>query len=334
MTGKVRLTSEPAAKPAAARRRPVSADPPARPFLKWAGGKAQILNEIRSFYPPGLGRSISKYAEPFVGGGAVLFDILSQYRLEAVYISDINRELITAYQRIRDHVEELAAALRTMEQKYLSVANEARRVYYYGQRERFNLLKMESDTSVEAAALFIFLNRTCFNGLYRVNGTGEFNVPMGSHKKPPICDESNLRAVSRHLRKVEIVCADYRQAQAFIDKNTFVYFDPPYRPLSATARFTSYTRDGFDDRNQAELACFIKELGRQGAYVAASNSDPKNTNPNDNFFDELYAPLSVTRIWAGRVINAAGAKRGRVSELLIFNYGAAGLNFAETPDPP
>ncbi|MDR1801186.1 MAG: DNA adenine methylase [Lachnospiraceae bacterium] len=296
---------------------------PVKPFVKWAGGKAQILEEIRRLYPSGLGETITKYAEPFVGGGAVLFDILSKYQLEEVYISDINRELIVTYTHIRDNASELVDELRTIEREYLPFSEDERKTYYYNKRERYNNLKAKSHTGVELAALFIFLNRTCFNGLYRVNSKGGFNVPMGSYKNPTICDESNLIAVSERLQNVQIVCGDYRESRKFIDKRTFAYFDPPYRPLSDTASFTSYARDGFDDKNQMELARFIKELSKKGACVVASNSDPKNTNESDNFFDDLYNSLSIARISASRAINSVGEKRGRISELLITNYEGA-----------
>jgi DNA adenine methylase len=252
----------------------------------------------------------------------VLFDILSKYQLNEIYISDINRELIATYTHIRDDVDELVDALRTMEQEYPPASDDDRKEYYYEKRERFNNLKAESDTSVEVAALFIYLNRTCFNGLYRVNGKGWFNVPMGSYKNPTICDESNLIAISECLQNVDIVCGDYRESQSFIDKRTFAYFDPPYRPLSETASFTSYSQDGFDDKKQEELARFIKVLIRKGVYVVASNSDPNNTNESDNFFDELYNSLSIVRISASRAINSVGDKRGRVSELLVSNCEA------------
>jgi DNA adenine methylase len=293
---------------------------PVKPFVKWAGGKAQILDEIRNLYPKGLGTTITKYAEPFVGGGAVLFDILSKYQLEKVYISDINRELISTYTHIRDDVEELVETLREMEQEYLPSSDDIRKSCYYKKRERFNELKAKEDTSVEVAALFIFLNRTCFNGLYRVNSKGGFNVPMGSYKNPSVCDEGNLTAVAKRLQDVEIVCGDYRESRKFIDKKTFAYFDPPYRPLTETASFTSYAKDGFGDDEQVELARFITELSRKGAIVVASNSDPKNTDEKDDFFDELYKSLSIARITASRAINSVGERRSRVSELLISNY--------------
>jgi DNA adenine methylase len=240
-----------------------------------------------------------------------------------VYISDINRELISTYTHIRDDIEDLVATLREMEHEYLPSSDDIRKPHYYKKRERFNELKAKEDTSVEIAALFIFLNRTCFNGLYRVNGKGGFNVPMGRYKNPTICDEGNLTAVAKRLQGVEIVCGDYRESGKFIDKKTFAYFDPPYRPLTETASFTSYVKDGFGDDEQVELARFITELSRKGAIVVASNSDPKNTDEKDDFFDELYKSLSIARITAGRAINSVGERRGRVSELLISNYEKA-----------
>ena len=290
-----------------------------KPFLKWAGGKSQLLQEIRAKYPEQLGVSITKYAEPFVGGGAVLFDILCRYSLDEVYISDINRELVLTYSAIRDDVNSLVGILKELEKNYL-LANEQRRKYmYYQHREHFNGLKLIRNKDTELAALFIFLNKTCFNGLYRVNAQSVFNVPQGRYKNPTICDESNLRAVSKKLQNVTIVCGDYKQSCDFIDQNTFAYFDPPYRPLTVTASFNAYTQNGFSDKEQSELAHFIDELSAKGAYVVASNSDPKNSDEGDDFFDNLYARHKVNRINANRMINSHGNKRGKINELLICN---------------
>ena len=244
-----------------------------KPFIKWAGGKGQLLEDIRKVYPTELGKKIRKYAEPFVGGGAVLFDILNTYDLDAVYISDINAELVNAYTVIRDDVKRLIEILMELQDRYLPMDETVRKVFFYEKRDRFNELKVNGDgkVSIESAALFIFLNRTCFNGLYRVNRKGLFNVPIGSYKKPTICDESNLIAVSKVLKKVTIVCGDYRKSREFIDDTTFGYFDPPYRPLNATSSFTSYTEDAFDDNAQRELAEYVQELDRKGAFVVVSN---------------------------------------------------------------
>jgi len=291
----------------------------AKPFIKWAGGKGQILSEIRKKYPDKLGERINKYAEPFIGGGAVLFDILNRYALEEVYISDINQELIHTYITIRDQADRLIRILAEYENEYLPSDAEGRKKIYYSKRDEFNALKMDANSSLELAALFIFLNRTCFNGLYRVNSKGGFNVPQGSYKNPCVCDEENLRASSKLLTNVKIVCGDYKLVSEFIDDKTFAYFDPPYRPLSETASFTAYAQNGFNDDAQSELARFIDDMSERGAYIVASNSDPKNINEQDDFFDRLYSQHKILRIDASRAINSNGAKRGKISELLITN---------------
>lgn len=292
-----------------------------RPFLKWAGGKGQLLEEIEKYYPFADGK-ITKYVEPFVGGGAVLFDILSKYDLEEVYISDINAELINAYSIIRDNVDELIAMLMIMQNEFVPLSIEYRKTYYLAKRGRFNDLKVNGSESVniEKAALMIFLNKTCFNGLFRVNKRGLFNVPMGSYKNPLICDERNLQAVSEKLKNVEIVCRDYRESADSIDENTFVYFDPPYRPITDTASFTAYTEILFDDEKQIELAMFVDDMHRKGAKVVVSNSDPKNFNTEDDFFDNIYSSHRIKRVGATRMINSDSEARGKIKELLISNF--------------
>jgi len=295
----------------------------AAPFVKWAGGKSQILSEIRANYPKELGKKLIKYAEPFVGGGAVLFDVLNGFDLDEIYISDINQELINTYICIKDNLNNLINLLLKEEKEYISANDKTREHIYYNKREHFNYLKEkrnDENDNLELAALFIFLNKTCFNGLYRVNSSGAFNVPAGSYKNPKICNEDRLFAVSEKLKKVNIICGDYKLSKSFIDEKTFVYFDPPYRPLSQTSNFNSYAQTIFDDTSQKELAEFINEICNKGAYIAISNSDPKNTDPNDNFFDKLYEKYKISRINAARMINSAGNKRGKISELLIVNY--------------
>lgn len=242
-----------------------------KPFLKWAGGKGQLIKEIEQYYPFANSK-ITKYAEPFVGGGAVLFDILNKYDLEEVYISDINSELINTYHIIRDNIDDLIEILSAMQGDFIPLDTERRKEYYLNKRSRFNELKVNGDKSInlEKAALMIFLNKTCFNGLYRVNKKGLFNVPMGSYKNPLICDENNLRAVSEKLQKVKIVCDDYKKSADFIDENTFVYFDPPYRPITDTASFTAYTENLFNDEEQIELAKFVDNMHRKGAKIVVS----------------------------------------------------------------
>ncbi|MGN1124189.1 MAG: Dam family site-specific DNA-(adenine-N6)-methyltransferase [Eubacterium sp.] len=293
----------------------------AKPIVKWAGGKGQLLETIRTYYPKELGTTIKKYCEPMVGAGAVMFDILNNYELDEILINDSNVELMNVYLQIRDNVSELIQLLQQFEKEHLSSAEENRKEYYYSQRDLYNsLISNKKSNATLKAALFIYLNKTCFNGLYRVNKKGLYNVPMGSYKSPTICDIENLMLVSDKLQEVQIISGDYKQTKDFIDENTFVYFDPPYRPLSKTAEFTSYTEAEFNDENQIELAEFIKELSDKGAKVLASNSDPKNTNPDDDFFDNLYKEFSINRVTAKRSINSKGNNRGNVSELLICNY--------------
>lgn len=292
-----------------------------KPFLKWAGGKGQLLSEIEKYYPFADGK-ITKYAEPFVGGGAVLFDILSKYDLDEIYISDINAELINTYRIIRDDIDELISMLSVMQNEFVPMDTEHRKVYYLEMRERFNDLKVNGDETIniEKAALMIFLNKTCFNGLFRVNKKGLFNVPMGSYKNPMICNEDNLRAVSEKLQNVTIICGDYRESSDFIDENTFVYFDPPYRPITDTASFTAYTENLFNDEEQIELAKFVDDMHKKGAKMVISNSDPKNSNAEDNFFENIYSSHKINRVEATRMINCNSEARGKIKELLISNF--------------
>ena len=193
-------------------------------------------------------------------------------------------------------------------------------------RDEYNSIEIkDGKLSVKRAAEFIFLNRTCFNGLYRVNQKGDFNVPIGKYKNPTICDEENLIALSKLLKNVECICEDYQKAEAVVDKNTFVYFDPPYRPL-ATSGFTSYTKEDFDDDDQKSLASYYKELDLKKAKLMLSNSNPKNTNKNDTFFEEIYDGFYINEIQANRFINSNPDGRGKISELLITNYAQKEMN--------
>lgn len=291
-----------------------------KPFLKWAGGKGQLLKEIEKYYPFD-NKTITKYAEPFVGGGAVLFDILSKYELQEIYISDINVELINTYITIKENIDELIQWLEKYQSEYVPLETENRKSYYMAKRNRFNDLKVNGneDENIEKAALMIFLNKTCFNGLFRVNKRGLFNVPMGSYKNPLICDEKNLRAVSKKLQNVKILCGDYKKSAEFIDEHTFVYFDPPYRPITETASFTAYTENLFNDEEQIGLARFVDCMHKKGAKIVVSNSDPKNSNKEDDFFDKIYSAHKIKRVEATRMINCNSEARGKIKELLISN---------------
>ncbi len=288
----------------------------AKPFLKWAGGKKQLIEVIRQYYP--FTQTITKYAEPFVGGGAILFDILNNFNLKQIYISDINPNLIKTYICIRDSLHELLELLKKYQNEYIPLTAESRRIYYNEKRRLFNNKTNLSD--IEKASLLIFLNKTCFNGLYRVNKKGEFNVPMGTYKNPAIYDERNLYLVSQKLQNIEINCADFTNSFDFIDNQTFVYFDPPYRPLSQTASFTSYAENEFDDTAQRTLAQFIEKIDKKGAKFLLSNSDPKNLNENDMFFEDLYSNYKIKRTKAARMINCKSEARGTIDELLISNF--------------
>ena len=290
-----------------------------KPFIKWVGGKGQLIEEIEKMLPSDGEKVLTKYAEPMVGGGALLFNVLSRYQFDELYISDINPELINAYIAIKQNVEALIKRLNEMQMTFLPLDENGRKYYYYNVRDKFNTVKLSDSTSAEKAAYFIFLNKTCFNGLYRVNRKGLFNVPMGSYKNPTICDADNLRNIHEALQNVTIACGDYSQSQSFIDSETFVYLDPPYRPISETSAFTSYNSDAFDDNEQIRLAKFIDEINAAGAKIVLSNSDPKNVNEEDNFFDNLYKNYKINRVEASRAINSKGDKRGKINELLICN---------------
>lgn len=292
-----------------------------RPFVKWAGGKGGLISQLKNFYPFDLENGvIEKYVEPFIGGGAVLIDILQKYDVKEAYAFDINTDLINCYNVIKNNVEALIQELDKKEKEFLKLEMEDRQVYFYDVRKEYNSYKLESELDVKRASEFIFLNRTCFNGLYRVNKNGEFNVPCGKYKNPTICDAKNLRNLSKLLQNVVFEYGDYKKCIKYIDTNTFVYFDPPYRPLSITSGFTSYTKEDFNDENQKELADFYKELDLKNAKLMLSNSNPKNTNKEDNFFEDIYKGFNINEVSAKRMINSKAQGRGEISELLITNY--------------
>lgn len=293
-----------------------------RPFVKWAGGKGSLIPQLNNFYPYELKNGIiERYIEPFVGGGAVLIDILQKYDIQEVYAFDINIDLINSYNVIKNNVEELITNLKQMETEYLQLGQEERKNYFYNIRDEYNNYELEeNEQNVQRAAQFIYLNRTCFNGLYRVNKNGKFNVPVGSYKNPTICDEQNLRQLSQLIQNVQFQYGDYSSSMEYVTENTFIYFDPPYRPLNVTSGFTSYTKEDFNDENQKELAVFYRELNGQNAKLMLSNSNPKNINVEDNFFDNIYRGFNINEIKASRMINANSNGRGKISEILVTNY--------------
>ena len=288
----------------------------AKPFLKWAGGKTQLISEIKKNLP---NTTVDTYVEPFVGSGAVLFWVLNEFSgLKKAVVNDINEDLINTYKTIQSTPKELISILAILQNEYHSLEDtaEKKKEYYYHKRELFNN-RQQSQTA--HSALFIFLNRTCFNGLYRVNRKNGFNVPIGSYKKPTICDKSNLLAVSEALQKVELLCGDFEQTASYAYSNTLFYFDPPYKPLSETSSFNSYAKDEFNDNEQIRLKKFCEKLDNLGHSWILSNSDVKGKNAEDNFFDDLYSNFAIKRVDAKRSINANPEKRGLLTELLITN---------------
>lgn len=295
---------------------------PAKPFVKWVGGKTQLLDDIKKALPRNLSQiNDVTYIEPFVGGGAVLFWILQEYpNITKAIINDINEELICTYRVIKSDVEKLILELTRIQAEYLALNDVARKDYFLSQRERYN---EKNNSDIETAALFIFLNRTCFNGLYRVNSKGKFNVPHGRYTNPKICDEETLRADSVVLQRVEILCGDFAQTGKYADNNVLYYFDPPYRPLTETSAFTSYAKDGFDDAEQTRLRDFCEQIAAHKSLFVASNSDPQNVDNGDDFFDHLYKRFSIKRVFAARMINSKGNGRGAISEIMISNVANA-----------
>lgn len=292
----------------------------AKPFIKWAGGKGQLLSQLDALLPADFEKwEDATYIEPFVGGGAMLFYMLQQYpNIRKAVVNDINTDLTNCYLSVRDNVERLITALHEIESMYQSLQSEERRKdFYLAARDRYNEKGLEA---VENTSLFFFLNRTCFNGLYRVNKKGLFNVPFGRYANPMICDEDTLRADSELLKRVEILNGDFEETMKFAGENTLFYFDPPYRPLSDTSSFNDYTKDSFNDKEQERLRNFCDKVNKAGHMFMLSNSDCKGENEQVGFFDKLYASYTIDRVWASRSVNANPSKRGKLTEILVHNF--------------
>jgi len=302
----------------------------ARPFLKWAGGKGQLLEQFQFRFPKELnGKGIIKqYYEPFLGSGAVFFWVMRNCKIKKAYINEFNSEIYLCYVAIQKNVEMVIDYLEILEKKYHGLGSVNQESFYYRirnkynqTRRRVNYKKYSMKEYSECAAMIIFLNRTCFNGLYRVNSKGDFNVPFGRYKNPAICNIKNLRAVSRVLKNVIITNDDFAVVQKQVKQRSFVYFDPPYRPLNKTSSFTSYSHNDFDDKEQERLAAVFKKLSQiDGVRIMLSNSDPKNEDKKDNFFERLYSDFKIERLKARRMINCDASKRGEINELLVTNY--------------
>jgi DNA adenine methylase len=300
----------------------------AKPFLKWAGGKTQLLKSIENLLPYEIRKSkrINQYLEPFVGGGALFFYLSTYYKIKQSFLYDINKELILVYNVIKNDPDDLINELSILEKNFIKYDDEKRKEIYLDIRKSFNhdLTDFDfnnySDKHVKRASQTIFLNKTSFNGLFRLNKKGEFNVPMGKYKNPKIYDYENVVNVSRILKSVKIFNTTFLDSEEIIDEKSLVYLDPPYRPLNKTSNFTSYSENEFNDENQIELAKYFHRITNKGAYAILSNSDPKNEDPNDNFFDELYKEFNITRVKAKRFINRDPEKRGSINEIIVTNY--------------
>lgn len=296
----------------------------AKPFIKWAGGKGQLLSQLDEHLPQQLDGRPFTYIEPFVGGGAMLFHMLKKHpEIRKVVINDINTYLVTAYKVIKERPKELIERLSYLERQYFALySEEAKKEFYLGARELFNKERLNE---IDRTKYLIFLNRTCFNGLYRENAKGKFNVPFGRNLHPTICNEETILADSEILNRtdVTILNGDFSETVYHLDDNgmNFVYFDPPYRPLNATSSFNSYVKEEFNDEEQKRLGNFAKEIdGRLGVYWMISNSDCSAKNPDDLFFENMYGDYHINRVYASRAINADPAKRGKLTELVICNY--------------
>ncbi len=300
----------------------------AKPFLKWAGGKNQLLMEFNKILPPQIleNKKIETYIEPFVGGGAMFFFLRNNYDIKNSVLIDINQELILGYKVIQNDYKELIHELQDLEDIYHAKSEENRKEYYYKIRSVYNHQMNDfdyinyNDEWIIRVTYLIFLNKTGFNGLFRQNSKGEFNVPQGRYKNPRICDEENIIQVNQALKDTMIICNDFTIAENYINKDTFIYLDPPYRPLNKTSNFTSYSKTGFTDNDQKKLTEFYKKMALKGAFLMLSNSDPKNNDPTDEFFDELYTSFNIKRVPARRIINCNASKRGELNEMIIRNY--------------
>jgi len=295
----------------------------AKPFLKWAGGKGQLISQLEEHLPTDLKEHEFTYIEPFVGGGAMFFHMLQRFpNIKRAVINDINSYLITAYRVIKNSSNELIERLAELEKRYYElIEDEAKKSFFLEARTIFNENKLDD---IERTRYLIFLNHTCFNGLYRVNAKGKFNVPFGRYLHPTICNEEVLKADSQLLNQVEIVIlnADYEQTLKYIgDGLNFFYFDPPYRPLDATSSFNSYAKEEFNDDEQIRLHNYCARLNQMpNIKWMLSNSDCSARNPEDTFFEKLYCDFNINRVQASRAINANPNKRGKLTELLIKNY--------------
>lgn len=285
----------------------------AKPFIKWVGGKGQLIEQLDMLLPLDFEkRENVVYVEPFIGGGAMLFYMLQRYKnITSAVINDINKNLIECYKVIRDNPSSLIKILGEIQNEYYSLKNEAaKKEYFLKKRVLYN---MGDCVAVEKSALLIFLNRTCFNGMYRVNKSGNFNVPFGKHEKPLICDSETIYADSELLKDVELLSGDFEDTLDRVVDNVFFYIDPPYRPLSETSCFNDYSKENFNDEAQIRLKFFCDKIHQRGGQFMLSNSDC-------SFFEDLYKDYSIKKVYAARNINSIASKRGKIAEIVVRNY--------------
>lgn len=277
-----------------------------KPFIKWVGGKGKLIPELKEFFP----KKFNRYFEPFVGGGAVFFEIIQNTKIKFSGINDINSKLIKSYKILKNSPKELITLLKSIETEYKKLSIEERKKYFYRVR---NLYNKNNLTDVEIAADLIFLNKTCFNGMYRENSKGEYNVPVGDQKNPNICDKKNLLAVSRFLKSTKITNLSFETSLKECKKGDFIYFDPPYYPVNETSKFTHYSKNSFDKNDQIKLRNVFKKLSDKGCLVMLSNSDTE-------FIKDLYKDFNINYIHAARSINSKGNGRGKIKEVVVTNY--------------
>ncbi len=292
-----------------------SVESTAKPFIKWVGGKSQLIEQLEALLPADFDQwNDVTYIEPFVGGGAMLFYMLQAHpNIQTAVINDINPALTTCYKVVRNNPSELVSSLQSIQSEYYALVNEeARKSFYLNMRAEYNTKALDP---IRNTTLFIFLNRTCFNGLYRENKSGLFNVPFGRYNHPTICDAATIYADSELLKNVTILTGDYQQTLSHAQGKTLFYFDPPYRPLNNTSSFNDYTKEAFNDLAQRRLKEFCDQVEQAGYHFMLSNSDCQ-----DMFFDDLYAQYIIERVWASRSVNANASKRGKLTEILVHNY--------------
>ncbi|MDD4111127.1 MAG: DNA adenine methylase [Clostridia bacterium] len=280
----------------------------AKPFIKWVGGKGKLVPELEKYFP----KKFNRYFEPFVGGGALFYEVIKKNNIVFSSINDINKKLIITYKQIQQDPKKIISLLKNIENEYKKLSLEEQKEYFYKIRKKYN---EESLDNITIAVYLIFLNKTCFNGMYRENSKGGYNIPFGDQKNPTICDEKNILAVSKCLKNTEINNLSFEEAVEKCKKGDFIYFDPPYYPISATSSFTSYSKNSFGPREQEKLRDVFIKLAKKGCFVMLSNS-------NTDFIREIYKEYKdyFKYIYATRSINSNGNKRGKILEIAITNY--------------